>query len=123
MVSRRLVVVAVLSVAWLFGLSTAVSADWSRTYTLDADFDERRPLGVEHDNRGRPVAAVANVGHPALHLGSQSGRHRQQARHRHGKELGRYAIAPPGLPAGGNPSRTTVDLEGACWVRQPAAGP
>jgi len=33
-----------------------------------------------------------------------------------GKELGRYWIAPPSIRNNASPSRTTVDLEGSCWV-------
>ncbi|MBM3880654.1 MAG: hypothetical protein FJ387_13210 [Verrucomicrobia bacterium] len=33
---------------------------------------------------------------------------------RTGDEVGRYRVCPPGV--NGNPSRTTVDLRGSCWV-------
>jgi DNA-binding beta-propeller fold protein YncE len=39
-----------------------------------------------------------------------------------GQELGRYRVAPPDLPDGGSPSRTTVDLDGNCWVGLRTAG-
>jgi len=39
-----------------------------------------------------------------------------------GQELGRYRVAPPYLPDGGSPSRTTVDLDGNCWVGLRTAG-
>ncbi len=86
----------------------------SRTYTLDADFDEGILVGVEHETvhdqlqlskftEPLPFIWVPNTGEGTV----------SKVDTNTGKELGRYRVAPYFIC---DPSRTTVDLEGNCWV-------
>jgi len=94
----------------------------SRTYTLDADFDEGIYVGVEHEivhdqlqlskeATTLPIIWIPNLDGTVSKIDTVTG-----------KELGRYRVAPPDLPSGGNPSRTTVDLQGNVWVGLRQAG-
>ncbi len=94
----------------------------SKTYTLDADFDEGTLLGVEHDTV-----------HDQLQLSKESGilpffwvpNSNEGTVSKYdtvtGDELGRYHTGPTTGP-NGNPSRTTVDLEGSVWLGNRATG-
>jgi len=90
----------------------------SKTYTLDADFDEGTLIGVEHDTvhdqlqlsqevTTLPFIWVPNATGSVSKINTETG-----------KEIGRYLVAP----FNGNPSRTTVDIQGACWVGNRQAG-
>ncbi len=92
------------------------------TYTYDADFDEGVLVGVEHqtvhdqlqlsrEHTTLPFIWVPNYNGTVSKVDTDTG-----------NELGRYRIAPPDLPLGGDPSRTTVDLQGNCWVGNRRAG-
>ncbi|MFZ2070652.1 MAG: hypothetical protein WAV32_03410 [Halobacteriota archaeon] len=91
---------------------TATAFVCSRTYTLDADFDEGTLVGVEnetvHDQlqlSKKPVTLpfiwVPNYEGTVSKIDTETG-----------NELGRYWVSD-GV---GDPSRTTVDVEGNCWV-------
>jgi len=93
-----------------------------KVYTLDGDFDEGTLVGVEHNTvhdqlqlskatTTLPFIWVPNLDGTVSKLNTVTG-----------EKLGRYRIAPPNLPSGGNPSRTTVDLDGSCWVGNRQAG-
>jgi hypothetical protein len=93
-----------------------------KTYTLDGDFDQGTLVNVQHetahdqlqlstDNVTLPFIWVPNMDGTVSKLNTDTG-----------QELARYRIAPATLPNGGNPSRTTVDLQGNCWVGCRAAG-
>ena len=92
----------------------------SRTYTLDADFDEGVLIGVEHDTIHNQLqlseekVTLPFIWVPNLGEGSVS-----KVNTETGEELGRYLVAP--FPTC-SPSRTTVDLEGNCWVGNRDAG-
>jgi hypothetical protein len=96
--------------------------EYQRTYTSNADFDEGELVGLEHDtvpdqlqlseeqeilpfiwvpNREGSVSKVDTIT---------------------GNELGRYFTSPFPRGDSGDPSRTTVDLEGNCWVGNRRAG-
>jgi len=92
------------------------------TYTCDSDFEEGILVGVEHEtvhdqlqlskeHTTLPFIWVPNYNGTVSKVDTDTGR-----------ELGRYQIAPPDLPLGGDPSRTTVDLQGNCWVGNRRAG-
>jgi streptogramin lyase len=94
----------------------------SRTYTLDADFDEGILVGVEHETVHDQLQLSKQVTTlPFLWVPNNDGTV-SKVDAETGRELGRYRVAPPELPLGGNPSRTTVDLRGNCWVGCRQAG-
>jgi uncharacterized repeat protein (TIGR01451 family) len=93
-----------------------------RTYTTDADFDEGILAGVEHETVHDQLQLSKNVTTlPFIWVPNNDGTV-SKVQTVTGKELGRYRVAPPSLPSGGNPSRTTVDLQGNCWVGNRQAG-
>lgn len=95
----------------------------ARTYTLNADFDEGILKAVQHDTVPDQLQLDPTVTFtlPFIWVPSYDGTVSKLDTVT-GKELGRYRVAPPQLPFGGNPSRTTVDLEGSCWVGCRQAG-
>jgi hypothetical protein len=89
------------------------------TYTTDADFDLGTLVGVEHTTVSDQLQlSQASVTLPFLwtpnNQGTVSKIHTVT-----GDELGRYWVAPYW---NSSPSRTTVDLDGSCWVGNRQAG-
>ena len=93
---------------------TATAFVCSNTYTLNADFDEGTLVGVEHDTvhdqlqLNKTATTLPFIWVPNSNEGTVS-----KVDTVTGKELGRYWTGPT---SSGNPSRTTVDLQGNCWV-------
>jgi streptogramin lyase len=117
------VLFSVLVVVSVLAIVPATATVSSRTYTLDADFDEGTLVGVEHETvhdqlqlSKKPVT-LPFIWVPNTNEGTVS-----KVNTTDGRELGRYRVAPPTLPNGGEPSRTTVDLQGNCWVGNRRAG-
>ncbi len=87
-----------------------------RTYTIDADFDadgNATLVGVEyqtvHDQLQLSKQAVTL---PFIWVPNSNDGTVSKVDTRTGRELGRYITCP----AGGSPSRTTVDQQGNCWI-------
>jgi len=105
-------------VATLTNVANALVA--SRTYTLDGDFDEGILVGVEHETvhdqlqLSKKVTTLPFIWVPNEEDTISKGDTRT------GKELGRYMSGPIGFD--GEPSRTTVDLQGNVWVANRYAG-
>ncbi|MBN1505601.1 MAG: hypothetical protein JW955_02075 [Sedimentisphaerales bacterium] len=102
----------------------APAPPWSRTYTRDSDFDEGVLANVRHEPQADQLQLPAFGSHmdmlpyiwvPNSPVGSVS-----KVDTETGRELGRYRICPPN--EFGNPSRTTVDREGNCWVGNRGCG-
>ena len=89
----------------------------TRTYTLDADFDEGTLVNVNHDIPDQLQLSTENVILPCSWVPRQQG-YLSKTKTETGKELGRYRVAPHSC----FPSRTTVDLDGNCWVGNRQAG-
>ena len=94
-------------------LASPVMAVSSGTYTLNADFDKGTFVGVEHDT----VADQLQLSEKAVTLpfiwvpNSNEGTVSKYDTVT-GKELARYRTGPD---SNGDPSRTTVDLDGSVW--------
>ena len=91
-----------------------------KVYTTDGDFDEGTLTGVEHLTAHDqlqiaggistlPYIWVPNENETVSKIDTATGR-----------ELARYKTGPDGFD--GEPSRTTVDLQGDCWVANRYAG-
>lgn len=103
-----------LSFLLVFAMATMVSAQ-SRTYALDADFDEGTLINVNHD--AVPDQLQLNTApQPFEYINvAASGRGTVvRINTVTGEIMGEYRTAPDGH--GHNPSRTTVDLLGNVWV-------
>jgi uncharacterized repeat protein (TIGR01451 family) len=90
-----------------------------RTFTSDEDFDNSQStlVGVEFNSvpnqlqLGRTQSALPFLWVPNSNQGTIS-----KVDTRTGRELGRYRVCPESVASYANPSRTTVDLYGHCWV-------
>ena len=85
----------------------------SRVYTLDADFDEGTLVGVEHEtvhNQLQLTTTITTL--PFIWVPNLQGTV-SKIDTVTGKELGRYYVSSG---SDSSPSRTTVDLQGNCWV-------
>jgi streptogramin lyase len=91
----------------------------ARTYTTDADFDEGVLVGVEHETvHDQLQLSKTPVILPFIWVPNNNGTV-SKVQTETGNELGRYQVAPH---SGCSPSRTTVDLQGSCYVGNRQAG-
>lgn len=91
-----------------------------RTYSTNEDFEEGSMVGVEAvDDQLQLTERVTTL--PFIWVPNNSGTV-SKVDTETGDELGRYKVVPPDLPHHGNPSRTTVDLQGNVWVGNRTAG-
>ena len=103
-------------------LSSVVAVIPSRTYTLDADFDEGTLVGLEHDTvHDQLQLSEAHGTLPFIWVPNSNEATVSKYDTVTGNELGRYRTGPPG-PINSNPSRTTVDLEGSVWFGNRGTG-
>lgn len=90
-----------------------------KTYTLDAHFDEGVLTGVEHQTvHDQLQLSRQQTTLPFIWVPNNEGTV-SKVDTITGNELGRYRVAPRGDCS---PSRTTVDLDGSCWVGNRQAG-
>jgi len=116
----------------MINLSFAAPIISSRTYTYDADFDEGVLVGLEHDTvHDQLQLSKEHVTLPFIWVPNNQGTV-SKLNTETGEELGRYWVQPnpetehyeqheyyPDDVADTwtcSPSRTTVDLQGNCWV-------
>lgn len=111
------VVIAVVSIFMVSQISNAVEP--CRLYDLDSDFDEGILVGVEHDTVHNQLQLTQEpLILPFIWVPNQNGTV-SKVNTETGDELGRYRVAPH---SDCYPSRTTVDLQGNCWVGNRQAG-
>jgi uncharacterized repeat protein (TIGR01451 family) len=90
------------------------NAPQGRTFSTDDDFAEGTPVGtVAVDNRLE--LSAASITPPYIWVPNSPEGTVSKVDIRTGKEVGRYRTGPPSAGSG-NPSRTTVDQYGNCWV-------
>lgn len=83
------------------------------TYTTDAEFNEGTLVGVEHETvHDQLQLSKKSVILPFIWVPNSNGNTISKVDTETGNELGRYRVGP----SYSNPSRTTVDLQGNCWV-------
>jgi hypothetical protein len=126
-----LVLVTNLLVALVPGIAQARGIE--RTYTVNADFDEGSLDGVEHTTVPDQLQLMnETVYYPSPYLWVPNENESvSKVNVNTGKEEARYWTGPISDPvfadegnpsSGGEPSRTTVDLKGNCWVANRYAG-
>ena len=103
------------------GCTTPTPTSEPKIYTTDADFDEGVLVGVEHETVHDQLQ-VSNITEeialPFIWVPNYEGTVSKVDTNT-GDELGRYIVAPH---SDCDPSRTTVDLQGNCWVGLRQAG-
>jgi streptogramin lyase len=100
---------------WILSAVTPVSAQ-TRTYTLDADFDEGILVNVNHDfpNNDQLQLNEETSTFPFINIAASARGTIVRIDVNTGQILGEYRTAP--LGRGLNPSRTTVDAAGNVWA-------
>ena len=94
--------------------SKARAMQAGRTYTTNADFAEGTLVGVESNTVPYQLQLSREGGIPPfIWVPNQNEGSISKVDTRTGREIGRYRV---GGGTGANPSRTTVDLQGNCWV-------
>ncbi|MEG3224395.1 MAG: hypothetical protein BME94_02445, partial [Methanobacteriales archaeon Met13] len=100
--------------------SSANAINVNQTYTNDSDFDNGTLAGLEHNTThdqlqiSNPPTTIPFIWVPNSNEGTVS-----KVDTRSGNELGRYRVSPYSYSS---PSRTTVDLQGNCWVANRQTG-
>lgn len=95
-------------------IGSATSSALPRTYTTDSDFDLGASLSVEHDTVHDQLGlATTPTTLPFIWIPNSSDCTVSKVNTVTGKEIARYRTSPI---ANGQPSRTTVDQAGNCWV-------
>ncbi|MCX8110308.1 MAG: hypothetical protein N3D15_03545, partial [Syntrophorhabdaceae bacterium] len=97
------------------GQEATISGAYSRIYSTDKDFDEGSLVGLEHTTvRDQLQLSKTSTTLPFIWIPNSNEGTISKIDTRTGDELGRYRVSPPNVY--GDPSRTTVDLQGNCWV-------
>lgn len=117
---RLLTLFIVIPLVALLFCNFTVAVNSNQTYTFDEDFDNGTMAGLEHETThnqlqiSNPPATIPFIWVPNSNEGTVS-----KVDTRTGKELGRYRVSPFSYSS---PSRTTVDLQGNCWVANRQTG-
>ncbi len=117
---RLLTLIIFIPVIAAFFCSSAHAINLNQTYTFDEDFDNGTMAGLEHETVhnqlqiSNPSTTIPFIWIPNSNEGTVS-----KVDTMTGNELGRYRVSP--FPDS-SPSRTTVDLQGNCWVANRQTG-
>ncbi len=91
------------------------------TYTTNADFDQGTMVGVEHDSVAHQLQLSSQSGTlPFIWVPNSNSHSISKIDTNTGDEIGRYYVGP--TTSNQNSSRTTVDLQGNCWVGNRGTG-
>lgn len=94
---------------------------YNAVYTANDDFDLGTLVGVEHETVADQLQLLKqSVTLPFIWVPNSNEGSVSKVDTRNGRELARYRTGPAYL--NGNPSRTTVDLNGNCWVGNRRSG-
>ena len=111
---RQLIFFITISVLAMIFCSSVAAENVTYNYTNDIDFDNGTMAGLEHNTTknqlqiSNPPTTIPFIWIPNSNNGTVS-----KVDTRTGKELARYRVSPYSYSS---PSRTTVDLQGNCWV-------
>lgn len=119
---NKFVLLIIVFIFTLIICNAAVAADTDHTYTFDEDFDNGTFVGVEHNTTHDQLQLSNNttnssgIVQPFIWIPNSNEGTVSKVDTLTGNELARYRICPENVSSYANPSRTTVDLEGNCWV-------
>ena len=88
-------------------------------FTTDTDFEQGTPVGTVYEN-GQLTLGKQSVTWPFIWVPNSNEGTVSKVDVRTGAELGRYRTCPTGV--NGQPSRTTIDQYGNCWVANRQSG-
>lgn len=104
---------ALMEVTVTAGKDTTASGAYGRVYTVNKDFEEGKLVGLEDQTvKDQLQLTKAATTLPFIWVPNSNDGTISKVDTATGAELGRYRTGP----GSGSPSRTTVDLQGNCWV-------
>ncbi|WP_287382488.1 Ig-like domain-containing protein, partial [Methanobacterium sp.] len=116
--NKKLSILILSSIFALIICGTTAGADLNQNYTNNSDFDNGTLVNLEHETVNDQLqlsnssdSTFSYIWVPNSNDGTVS-----KLNTLTGKELGRYKVCPDNVSTYANPSRTTVDLVGNCWV-------
>lgn len=116
---NKIVLVIMIFISTLIICNTTAAADIEHNYTLDEDFDKGNLTGLEHNSMHNQLQLSnittnsSGIVQPHIWVPNSNEGTVSKINTITGNELARYKTGPLSY---GNPSRTTVDLQGNCWV-------
>lgn len=119
---NKIVLIVIIFILALITCNISAAADTDHTYTLDEDFDKGNLTGLEHNNTHNQLQLSNNTNgssgiiQPFIWVPNSNQGTVSKVDTLTGKELARYRTSPENVSQYANPSRTTVDLLGNCWV-------
>lgn len=119
---NKIILISIIFILALLTCNAAMAVDTDHTYTLDEDFDKGNLTGVEHNTTHNQLQLSNNttnssgIVQPFIWVPNSNEGTVSKVDTLTGNELGRYRTCPESVSSYANPSRTTVDLQGNCWV-------
>ena len=119
---NKIVLFIIIFIFALIACNVAAAADTDHTYTLDEDFDKGNLTGLEHNNTHNQLQLSNNttnssgIVQPFIWVPNSNQGTVSKVDTITGYELARYRTCPENVSSYANPSRTTVDIPGNCWV-------
>ncbi len=116
--NKKITILILSSFFALIICGTTAGADLNHNYTNNSDFDNGTLVNLEHNTvhdqlqlSNGSESTFSYIWVPNSNDGTVS-----KLDTLTGREMGRYKVCPDNVSAYANPSRTTVDLLGNCWV-------
>jgi uncharacterized repeat protein (TIGR01451 family) len=100
-------------ISMITSVSVASGVPQRAVYTADADFEMGELVGTAYGG-DQLTLSPRSVTRPFVWVPNSNEGTVSKVDTRTGNELARYRVCPPGVT--GNPSRTTIDQYGNCWV-------
>ena len=123
--NKKLLIQIIILFSILVMISGCTSgAELEQNYTNDSDFDNGALVGLEHNSTPNQLqltnssqSAFPYIWVPNSNQGTVS-----KVSTITGLELARYRTSPSSSASSASPSRTTIDLDGGCWVGNRGTG-
>lgn len=112
------------SIFTLLFCGSAFGAGLNETYSNDSDFDQGTLINLEHDSTNNQLQLVngSQSAFPYIWVPNSNQGTVSKVSTITGLELARYRTAPATSASAASPSRTTIDLDGGCWVGNRGTG-
>jgi uncharacterized repeat protein (TIGR01451 family) len=112
------------SIFTLIFCGSAFGVDLNETYSNDSDFDQGTLINLEHDSTSNQLQLVngSQSAFPYIWVPNSNQGTVSKVSTTNGLELARYRPSPATSASAASPSRTTIDLDGGCWVGNRGTG-
>ena len=122
--NKKIIQIILFSILVMIICGCTSGAELEQNYTNDSDFDNGTLVGLEHNSTPNQLqltnssqSAFPYIWVPNSNQGTVS-----KVSTTTGLELARYRTSPPSSASSASPSRTTIDLDGGCWVGNRGTG-